>query len=66
MYKRQNEEMSFFALDQDKATANPAYIQGLAANVTVSISKQESLRDIQKMSVTLALSSHPEWYKFQN
>ena len=61
-----NEEMAFFALDQDKATANPATIQGLAANVTVSISKQESLRDIQKMSVTLAISSHPVWHKFQN
>ena len=53
-------EIAIIALDQAKATSGA---QGLAANMTVSFSKTEPLRDIQKVSVTLAISSQPEWYE---
>lgn len=52
-------EIAILALDQAKATVGA---QGLAANFTVSIDKQEPLRDLQKASVTLGISSYPEWY----
>src|SRR5690606_3585915 len=53
-------EFTMIALDQDKGTQGA---QGLAANFSVSFSKQEPLRDVQRISVTLAISSHPEWYE---
>ena len=54
-----NDEIAIIALAQDSGTSGA---QGLAANFTVGISKTENLRDIQKMSVTLAVSSAPQWY----
>lgn len=53
-------EICMIALDQTKATSGA---QGLAANFSVSFSKQEPLNDVQKVSVTLAISSFPEWYE---
>jgi hypothetical protein len=55
-----NTEFTMIALDQDKATQGA---QGLAANFSVSFGKQEPLRDVQRINVTLAISSHPEWYE---
>lgn len=55
-----NTEFTMIALDQTKATSGA---QGLAANFSVSFNKQEPLRDVQKISVTLAISSFPEWYE---
>ncbi len=52
--------VTMIALDQAKATVGA---QGLAANFSVSFSKEEPLRDIQKISVTLAIASFPEWYE---
>lgn len=55
-----NDTIVMIALDQTKATIGA---QGLAANFSVSFNKQEPLRDVQKVSVTLAIASHPEWYE---
>jgi hypothetical protein len=57
-------EMPLVALDRGKEFNDPAdgKSQGLAANWTVGFSKTENLRDIQKVSVTLAISSFPTWY----
>lgn len=55
-----DEEFTLIALDQDRGTSGA---QGLAANFSVSFNKQEPLRDVQKISVTLAISSFPEWYE---
>lgn len=52
-------EIAFIALDQAKATSGA---QGLASNFSVSFNKQEPLGDVQKVSITLGISSHPEWY----
>jgi hypothetical protein len=41
-------------------------VMGLASNFAVSISKTENLRDIQKASVTLAISSNPFWSDVTN
>ena len=49
-------QMGFF--DQDSATAGA---QGLVANFSVSISKSESLTDVQKASVSLTVHSYPKW-----
>lgn len=60
-----NTTITLIALDQDKSvggTPGPA-AQGLAANFSVSFNKQEPLRDVQKVSVTLAIASFPEWYE---
>lgn len=54
--------ITMIALDQDK-TVDGA--QGLAANFSVSFSKEEPLRDVQKVSVTLAIASYPEWYEVE-
>lgn len=53
-------EFTMISLDQAKATVGA---QGLAANFSVSFGKTEPLRDVQKVNVTLAISSHPEWYE---
>ena len=53
-------EIAMFLLDQPKATTGA---QGLVSNFTVSFGKTEALRDIQKVSVTLGISSQPEWYE---
>lgn len=50
---------TMIALDQARATTGA---QGLAANFSVSFSKSEALQDVQKVSVTLSIASHPEWY----
>lgn len=50
---------TMIALDQSRATPTA---QGLAANFSVSFSKSEALQDVQKVSVTLSIASHPEWY----
>lgn len=52
-------EFTMIALDQSKATMGA---QGLASNFSVSFSKSEALQDVQKVSVTLSISSKPEWY----
>lgn len=51
--------IAFAALDDAKATTGS---QGLLANFSVSFSKTEPLMDIQKISCTLSVASHPSWY----
>lgn len=41
-------------------------VSGLVANFSVSLSKTENLKDIQKASVTLAISSYPKWITVDN
>lgn len=48
--------MAFLDQDRDNAGA-----QGLVANFSVSISKSESLVDVQKATVTLTVHSYPDW-----
>lgn len=55
-----NTTVAMFILDQKK-TVNGT--QGLVGNFFVSMSKEEPLNDIQKVSVTLTLASFGEWYK---
>ena len=52
-------EIAFFALDQDKATVGS---QGLVGNFTVGMAKTEPLRDVQKVNVTMSISSFPQWW----
>jgi hypothetical protein len=52
-------EIAIIALDQDKGTTGA---QGLMANMTVGFSINQNLRDIQKVNITLGISSEPEWY----
>lgn len=56
-------EMAFFAFDQPTTISSTSSYQGLAGNFAVSLSKTENLTDIQKLNVTLTVSSYPEWVK---
>lgn len=55
-----NTTVAMFILDQKKTVVGA---QGLVGNFFVSMSKEEPLTDIQKVSVTLTLASEGEWYK---
>lgn len=53
-------EFTMFALDQAKTVTGA---QGLLANFSVGFSKTEQLRDVQKVQVTLSISSFPLWHE---
>jgi hypothetical protein len=50
----------------DRAYNATTVVQGLVANFGVSMSMTQNLKDIQKMSVTLSISSNPLWYYKDN
>ena len=58
-----NFEITVFAFDQPTTINSGSQFQGLVSNFAVSLSKTENLDDIQKMNVTLTVSSYPSWYK---
>lgn len=58
-------EFAMAFMDQAYATASTT-VSGLVANWSVSLSKSESLKDIQKASVTLSIASWPFWYDVTN
>lgn len=58
-------EVAIAFCDQAYNTATTT-VTCLNANWSVSVSKTENLRDIQKLSVTLTIASYPLWSSWQN
>lgn len=51
--------------DQAENTASTD-VTCLSANWSVSVSKTENLRDVQKLNVTLSIASYPRWSTWTN
>ena len=58
--------ISMAFMDQPAKTTDATKALGLGAVFSVSISKQENLRDIQKASATLTVAKNPLWITTNN